>query len=272
MDHVVKFRLVHFYVDTTNPQTGEKHRTERTASHGQRLHSEDGTNTEKDIFNVPQDQLDWLAGIGAFFSPHEVTAMENGVSDRLTVVESTDSLDGPRGDTDSSGLSESDFAGLHGGEGIHPLTFTEMSGWQIEEYLRSAQPTPEEIIEAVRNEQTPEARAALLSKFIDAENIVTGGEPREELIQLAAAEAGVAAQGPSGSGGIPETLPEGNGGDPDGESGGNGGSGADDAPPASDAAKALAAEKGVDLRDVPFEGEKITQPDVQAYLKEHEGQ
>lgn len=207
MENVVKSRLVHFYVPFIDPITGEERRAEQYASHGMRLHSEEGTSDGLNVYNVSQEQIDRLKLDGHLFSDLEVEMMEAGVTD-AAFPESTDSLRGPLGDTmtsPGSAVADPDHSTLsaHGGSGgPHPLGFAEMAPWQLEEYIRNEEPTENDILEAVGENQD------LARRFLDAENAATGGAPREGVVAGLAAVLGAAGAGPETEEGLEHTLPD----------------------------------------------------------------
>lgn len=294
MEKIVKGRLIHYYVSAEDPLTGEPRKYERLAFHGQRLHTEDGTNTDSDIYGVPARELKRLEVTfpDVFFSDAEINAAKAGVSDDIMPGESlADEIRGDRRSSPTISVTDPDASGvssLGGGGAWHPLTFGEMSQWQIEEYLRQAEPTVEEILDAVEAQPDQGAREALLNKFLSAESAVTGGEPRDELVELAAARLGVAATGPGpDDDGLPHTLadhppnepgpdgtgaavpPGGSGEDPGaGLENGDDGHSVKEPPVATENAVKFAEENDVDLSEVTGTGSegRITQPDVEKYL------
>jgi pyruvate/2-oxoglutarate dehydrogenase complex dihydrolipoamide acyltransferase (E2) component len=282
MAEIVKSRLVHYYVPGKDLITGAELNTERMATHGQRLHTEDGVDTDTDRYNVPQAWLDKLRRDGHLFSEAEQAAALGGVSDDYTVHETLG--DEVRGDTRTSPSTSvldpdgSAVSSLGGGEGFHPLTFGEMSVWQVEEYLRQS-PDVNDLVDAFENETTAEAREALANKFLTAATNL--GEGHEDLVEALSTGLGFAATGPGPNDeGVAGTEPGGDltggsgatGGDDGGSSGGEGGSGSEEDSFASDAAREAAKEHGLSEDEIDGTGSegKITKADVEKAAKEKE--
>lgn len=256
-DTMVKFRLVHYYAEHTNPLTGEAGRTERLAFHGQTLHSGEGADTERDRYNVPESELKRLSLMGAFFHPAEHVAMGAGVTDDLTAPETFRDEFEPRGDTGSTGTIGS-ATGIP--DGVHPLSFEEMSPWQVQEYLRT-EPDVDLIVDAIAKQDGAQAQEALANKFLHAGHEI-GWEADHPLALALAENAGIAPHGPGpdDEGGIKESVKK------RGSSDGN----TEDA--STEAARKFAEENNVDIEDVVGSGSggRVTQEDVRAYIAERD--
>lgn len=255
-DNVVRFRLIHYYAESINPLTGESGRTERLAYHGQTLHTGNGTETEKDRYNVPQSEIDRLAVAGAFFHPEELVAMGAGVTDDLTAPEHFgDEL--ARGDQGATPM-----VGSHTGPSaeIHPLSFSEMSLFQVEEYLRT-EPDIDGVVEAIAAAGDVQAQEALANKFLTAGREL-GWEDDNELMLTLAENAGIASRGPG-----PDESHAGAG---HGISNENDGGQEPSKTDATDGAVKFAGEHGVSLDEVTGTGTggRVTQPDVQKFVEE----
>jgi len=244
----VKYRLLTYYVDGQDMLTGASVKHAKTATFGDVLTSAEGLDGDPAgwRYNVPEQEFMRLEQVhgSPFFSDAEFAA-----------AESTGNL----GEVWAGG--EFRTAGT-----VTPLSFGAMSAWQVEEWIRSAQPTADEMVDIVEAEPA-EGREAMARKLLTAESVAAGGEPRPEVVELLASVLGAAAvEGPLGPEGIEGTEPE---APPSLTSGGSGGSAESDED-ATEGAIELAAAEGVSLSEVEGTGEggRITKPDVQRFLDE----
>lgn len=238
---IVKYRAAHFYKGFTDPITAEPRIGEKTVYYGQTLHTEDGDDTQTDVYGVPEAELNRLRKSGMLMTSQEADAYENPPGENAVASEIV---------TESGAVIRGD---------VEPPPFHEMAHWQIEDYLRTAEPTPDEILAHIKD-TPPEHQEEVAHKFLNAENVVTAGEPREELLPGVVALLGTAATETAGDstttkddGGQAETPPP------------PGGSGAEP----TEAAVALATENNVDLSKVTGTGSggRVTQADVKQYLE-----
>lgn len=206
MEGIVQFRLVDYYAEYEDPIDGQTKRSVKFAGHGQRLSTEESGDDANTVYGVRESEFQRLDKQGVFFSQTEVGAMEAGVTDVVGAPESTDSIRGAaRGDThtsiaDAAGDPDHSATSSMGGSGgPHPLTFGQMAAWQIEEYLRNAEPSEQDILDSVGNDPV------LAAKFLTAEQAVNP-EPREELLAgLSKVLGGAQPRGPEGSEGVEGT-------------------------------------------------------------------
>lgn len=238
MEAVVKYRLLHWY-EPTKDRLGNAIVVRREASHGMRIHTEDGENTPTDIYNVPESEFKHIQTVpGALFSDAELEAAEVLDVDDVE-VDSTSPLGTPDGRT----------------AGAHPLSFAEMHETQLTAYLAS-NPSVDSLINAINNAETQRQSVELGNRLISA-SIEADYAHHDELVQVVAAQAGIAlgveesdedTDGPGGAVGVEE---------PDGSS-----------VDATEAARELALAEDVDLTQVTGTGAdgRITQHDVQHYL------
>lgn len=283
MERKVKYLQVEWFHPDEDPITGNTRNVLRTARHGVTLHSaewDDPEDTETDIYGVPESELLRIekANPGAFYGEFE--------SDLEPVVNES-----------ATGLTDADAVDPSDGVPV-PLPPGDLAEWQIVEYFRQNDPTPEELFDMVDDEDDPVRKVKLIQNIMAAEAEITQGEPRDEVIigmsgRLGAVSGGApdtAVVDPSLTEGSPDgpppsplaTDPDATGGDDTGKgiapTGPQSevdpaGSPLPTSPPvdveATDAAKAMAARDGVDLRLVSGTGRdgRITEADVRDYQK-----
>lgn len=251
MQKKVKYRLLFYYVAGVDPLTDEPRKWQRMATYGDILSSTEGTDGQPEgwHYDVPESEFKRLeiSHPGCFFSDEEVAASEAlGVQQEVFV----------NGEFRTAGETV-------------PLAFNTMSEWQLEEWIKTAQPTADELVAVVEAEPV-EGQEPMARKLLNAESAATGGDPREEVVELLAAVLGAgASRGPDGHEGVPGTAPTEEGepelpSDEEDEP--------DESHHASKAAVALAAENQVDLSEVQGSGNggMVTRPDVEKYLAERD--
>lgn len=260
MEYIVKFNTVSFLVEAPNIfDPGKTKLVPRIARHGQRVSTDTEGNDPNTIYGLREYDENKLLALGAFFSPHEVRAFEDGLTDETSTEQDAARLNVPRGDTGSTprypALGED--ANIHGGE--HPLAFGETPVEKLGDWIMQNDIPVNELLEIV------EGDPSLANKVLQAENLATGSEPREGLAQGIAAILGTATgPAPKGSEGVEGTAPD------EGEGRDAAGASID----ATGAAVELADQEGVDLAEVEGTGNsgRITKDDVESYLASREQQ
>lgn len=307
MDKKVKYLEVQWYHPFQDPITGVQQNVLRTAVHGVTLHSEywddegeDQEDTATDIWGVPESELIRLerANPGCFYGENEapLERLVDEWPDQTPVAGSPDNgLDTPASGTGN----------------FEPIPLHDRAQWQIVEWMRTEQPTPEQMFRAVNEATDPVVKERLIRNMLSAEVEVTQGEARDEVMaglkgQLVAL--GIDPDAEPGASAAPEAFPttpavpsgpEALGGGGEGgsappapeetEGGGTPGEGGEVAPTgpqaeidsagnpvpslptvdveATDAARALAAELGLDINLVKGSGSdgRVIEPDVRAY-------
>jgi pyruvate/2-oxoglutarate dehydrogenase complex dihydrolipoamide acyltransferase (E2) component len=291
-ERYVRFRLFHWFVPATDPVTLQEIMVERYATHGMKVSTAEHGDEPHTAYGLPEERLRWGDLNGAFFSEAEVKAMEAGVTDTQLPMESQAE---PRGDvgTTVSGTTSLAQATEIAPPAVHPLAFEEMNIMQLAEVFKDI--STDEILEIAA--ATPSTAEFVYSAAVMAHGGVAPEGLTEgiaEIMGRGVADPGLTGRGVEYDGEETEdggptqegaTVPEESEdetppGDPETPEGtaGDGGDGGQEPPPAgpdpSDAAVALAKEKGVDLADVKGTGkdDRVTQADVQKYLAEKEGQ
>lgn len=206
MEGLVKIRLTHFYVPVYDPIEQEDRVVERLVYHGQRVTTDAAPDGEapdpNTVYSVNEKEFRLRESQGVFFSDLEMQMMADGVTDDVLPQEGTFAH---QGDTRSTVVGDPDVSGVStfgGGEVGHPLSLHEMAPWQVEEYLRRDDVTAKDLIDAVQQDPT------IAHKILNAENVVSHGEPRPEVIQGIAGVLGIGtAPGPDEQG-VEGTAPE----------------------------------------------------------------
>lgn len=254
-ERYVRFRYFHWYVPVEDPITGATYQSERFATHGMKVSTEESGDEPHTAYGLSEDRLKWGDLNGAFFSEAEVKAMEAGLTDTQLPMES---MAEPRGDVGTSVAGTTTLAQATAAvpPAVHPVAFEELDAMQLAEYIKSADLGTDDLL-AIAAE-----KPAIAEGIYAAATIASGGEAPEG---LAEGIAEIMSQGQSEA--ADATEGDGPGGRREGEGDMDAPEGADD-PNATDAAVELAAENGVDLEDVTGSGAdgKITKQDVQDHL------
>jgi pyruvate/2-oxoglutarate dehydrogenase complex dihydrolipoamide acyltransferase (E2) component len=292
MERTVKYLQVGWFHPAEDPITGEPRNVAREAAYGVTLHTEDGTDDDKNIYGVPEKELLRVerANPGCFFLEGEEPG--GRVVDEFPdqdIVVGRDTVTG----TDDG---RADF---------DPIATEDLAQWQIAEWIARDKPTPEAMFKAVNAVDDPVKKEKLLRNMLAAEVEVTKDEPRDEVVigltGLLSAM-GVDATAPAMPGftsavsGDAPPVPPGPEGPPPGtpatdDTGGSPGTGGEVSPTdpgaidsagnplpatepvvveATESAKRLAAELGLDINQIKGTGSggRVIEPDVKAYHKE----
>jgi pyruvate/2-oxoglutarate dehydrogenase complex dihydrolipoamide acyltransferase (E2) component len=193
------------------------------------------------------------------------------VSDDITAVEG---LEEPRGDTrtslatsviDPDGSATSGYGST--GE-VHPLSFGEMSPWQVQEYMKSDAFDAQAVVDAIEGAPDQASKEALANKFLTAAAELED-ESLETLVTSLSTQLGVAPHGPGPDDDGVE-LPgaesrEDTGGSEGGDGGQGDGASSDDSPFASPEAEQAAKDAGLTADDIEGTGAdgKIKKSDVE---------
>jgi pyruvate/2-oxoglutarate dehydrogenase complex dihydrolipoamide acyltransferase (E2) component len=154
----VVWRLVDIHRPVTNISTGDEYLAETLVANGVWLNTDEGIDTPEEKFNVRQEDLDRLERIGAFEPVPPPPEVE------------------PPPDNFGKEPDDPDAIELLGN--ISPIPLEDLADWQIEEFVKTH--TTEDIIAEVGKASDKER---LAQRVLKAENDITGGEQREDLVQ-----------------------------------------------------------------------------------------
>lgn len=177
MREQVAWRLVDIHRPHVNVVNGAESLVETLVRNGVWLNSEDGTDTADEKFNVRQEDFDRLHTAGVFESDRELPIEDESEGPLLNASEHIDIAGNADGE-------ENDVLTI-GGK-ITPLQLDQLAEWQIIELVRSGTPVKDLLDQVDLSSDPAEAGRKLLL----AENEVTGGEPRTDLVLGLAARLG----------------------------------------------------------------------------------